>query len=146
MEKMDTAKIKKQEKDIEIDERKKKQKIPFMQVDKGGDIFSNFLSNFLRQFKNQEGNSLLGLVGSLLRLKSKPRPKQSQPANPSDIMGPIKDDAKLAKERRERWQEVKKNMPQDLSQNKSRNTSLKAANENESPTLANKAKKPGLRL
>lgn len=117
-----------------------------MQVDKGGDIFSNFLSNFLRQFKNQEGNSLFGLLGSLLRLKPKQQPKQSQAANPSDIMGPIKDDAKLAKERRERWQEVKRNMPQDLSQNKSRSTSVKAANENENLTLANKAKKPGLRL
>jgi hypothetical protein len=146
MEKMDSAKIIKQQKDIEIDDRKKKQKIPFMQVDKGGDIFSNFLSNFLRQFKNQEGNSLLGLLGSLLRLKLRPQPKQLQSANPSDIMGPIKDDAKLAKERRERWQEIKQNRPQDLSQNKSRSTSLKAANENENSTLANKARKPGLRL
>lgn len=146
MEKMDSAKIKKQQKDIEIDDRRKKQKIPFIQVDKGGDIFSNFLSNFLRQFKNQEGNSLLGLLGSLLQLSPKPQPKQKQPAKPSDIMGPIKDDTKLAKERRERWQEVKKNMPQDLSQNKNRSTSVKAANENENLTLANKARKPGLRL
>ena len=56
----------------------------------------------------------MGLLGSLIRFSPKPQPQQKRPANPSEIMGPIKDDAKLVKERCERWQEVKNNMPQDF--------------------------------
>lgn len=148
MEKIDNKQLKKNPdiKEIKKDDQKKKQKIPFMQVDKGGDIVSNFLSNFIRQFKNQEGKSLFGLLGGLLRLAAKSQPGQKQPAKPSHIMGPVQDDKKLAKERRERWQELRKGLPTELSKNQSRATSVKAANESENLPLANKAKKPGLQM
>jgi len=117
-----------------------------MQVDKGGDIVSNFLSNFIRQFKNQEGKSLFGFLGSLLGLAPKPKDEQKQLSKPFDIMGPVQDDKKLAKERRERWQELRKGLTTELSKNQSRATSVKAANESENLPLANKAKKPGLQM
>jgi len=148
MEKIDSKQLKKNPdtKEIEKDDRRKKQKIPFMQVDKNGDILSNFLSNFMRQFKNQEGKSLFGLLGGLLRVAQKPQPEQKQPAKPSDIMGPVQDDKKLAKERRERWQELRKGLTTELSKNQSRTASANAANESEHLPLANNVKKPGLRM
>ena len=148
MEKINSKQLKKNPdtKEIEKDDQKKKQKIPFMQVDKNGDIVSNFLSNFMRQFKNQEGKSLFGLLGSLLGLEPKPQPEQKQPAKPYDIMGPVQDDKKLAKERRERWQELRKGLTTELSKNQSRAASVNATKESEHLPLANKAKKTGLRM
>ena len=144
---MENSKIKKQEQDVEIDDRKKKQKIPFIQVDKGGDIFSNFLSNFLRQFKNQEGNSLLGLLGSLLRLGPKLQPMPQQLAKPSDIMGATQDDAKLAREKREHWQEKLKDLPSERQSKKQSLTSpLRNEVKQENTASGNATKKPGLRL
>ena len=65
---------------------------------------------------------------------------------PFDIMGPVQDDKKLAKERRERLQELKKDMSTELSKNQSRAASVKAANQTEHLPLANKVKKPGHRI
>lgn len=118
-----------------------------MQVDKGGDIFSNFLSNFLRQFKNQEGKSLLGLLGGLLRFETKPRPKPQQPVKPSDIMGTTRDDARLAGEKREHWQEKLKDLPSERQSKKQGVTSpLNNEVKQENTTSGNATKKPGLHL
>ena len=148
MEKIDSKQLKKNPdtKEIKKDDQKKKQKMPFMQVDKNGDILSNFFSNFLSQFKNQEGKSLFGLLGGLLGLAPKPKDEEKQLSKPSDIMGPVQDDKKLAKERRERWQELRKGLTTELSKNQSQAASVKAANESENLPLANKVKKPGLRI
>jgi|GEM_PF-5811469 len=113
MEKIDSKKLKRNpdQKEIKKDDQKKKSKTPFMQVDKGGDIVSNFFSNFMRQFRNRENKGLMQLLGRLWPFTPKPK---SQPLQPSDIMGPAKYDAGLARECRERYQEIKKNVPQNL--------------------------------
>lgn len=145
MEKIDSGQLKKNndQKEIENDRQKKKPKIPFMQVDKGGDILSNFFSNFMRQFRNRDNKGLLQLLGSLWPTKSRPH---VQPAQPSNIMGPVQDDAKLAKENRERWQEIKKNIPKSLTKDQSHTTSVKATHKSEKTQIGNTARKPGMRM
>lgn len=91
-------------KEVEIDDKKKKPSISFMQVDKGGSVISNFISNFIRQFNNQKGHNL-GLLKGLWQPKGQQSEKQAQPSN---IIGSIQDNAKLAKERRERCQTLQK--------------------------------------
>lgn len=130
-------------KEIKNDNQKKKSNIPFMQVDKGGDILSNFFSNFMRQFGNRDNKGLMQLLGSLWPTKPKPQPQHPQPSN---IMGPVQDDAKLAKERRERWQEIKKNIPRNLTKEQSHTTSAKATNKSEKAQTGNSARKPGMRM
>jgi len=76
-----------------------------MQVDKGRDIVSNFLSNFMRQFRNRENKGLMQLLGSLWAFTPKTKP---QPVQPPDIMGPAMYDAGLARERRERYEGIKR--------------------------------------
>lgn len=72
----------------EIKKRKDRERKPFIQVDKSGDVISNFLSNFLKQFKNPTTSGLGKLLGKLLVVKIKENEKE--PLKPSDIMGPVK--------------------------------------------------------
>ena len=72
--------------------KKNKKKIPFMQVDRGGNILTNFFSNFLRQFKNPTKTGLGRLLDKLLAIKieeSEKKPAQ-KPEKPLDIMGSVK--------------------------------------------------------
>lgn len=55
----------------------KKEKARFIQVDKNGNIFSNFFSNFQRQFKNSKG---------LFSFFRKPQFQEKQPADSSAIL------------------------------------------------------------
>lgn len=73
-------------------EIKKKNKIPFMQVDRGGNILTNFFSNFLRQFKNPTKTGLGRLLDKLLVIKIKESEKKSAEKleKPLDIMGSVK--------------------------------------------------------
>ena len=80
-----------EEKKREI-KKKNKNKIPFMQVDRGGNILTNFFSNFLRQFKNPTKTGLGRLLDKLLAIKieeSEKKPAQ-KPEKPLDIMGSVK--------------------------------------------------------
>lgn len=72
----------------EIKKEKDREKRPFMQVDKSGDMLSNFLSNFLKQLKNPTSTGLGKLLVKLAGLKVRENGKE--PVRPSDIMGPVK--------------------------------------------------------
>ncbi|MFH7004217.1 hypothetical protein [Flavobacterium bizetiae] len=76
-------------KEIKKDNRTK---APFMQVDRGGDILSNFFSNFLRQLKNPRKTGLGRLLGKLVFVKIEEGQKKpaQKPEKPLDIMGPVK--------------------------------------------------------
>ncbi len=63
-----------------------------MQVDRGGNILTNFFSNFLRQFKNPTKTGLGRLLDKLLAIKieeSEKKPAQ-KPEKSLDIMGSVK--------------------------------------------------------
>nr|WP_315167150.1 hypothetical protein [uncultured Flavobacterium sp.] len=76
------------EKEKEIKKGNQREKKPFMQVDKSGDVISNFLSNFLRQLKNPTSSGLGKLLSKLLFIKIKENEKE--PVKPSDLIGPVK--------------------------------------------------------
>lgn len=76
------------EKEKEIKKRDNREKRPFMQVDKSGDILSNFLSNFLKQLKNPTSTGLGKLLAKLGGIKIKENEKE--PLKPSDLIGPVK--------------------------------------------------------
>ena len=80
-----------EEKKREI-KKKNKNKIPFMQVDRGGNILTNFFSNFLRQFKNPTKTGLGRLLDKLLAIKIEESEKKpvEKPEKPLDIMGSVK--------------------------------------------------------
>ncbi|RUT68181.1 hypothetical protein D0817_22935 [Flavobacterium cupreum] len=82
------AKKEVQEKRKEIKKTKQTEKRPFMQVDKSGDVISNFLSNFLRQLKNPTRSGLGKLLGRLLFIRIKEN--QKEPQKPSNLIGPVK--------------------------------------------------------
>ncbi|KFF16557.1 hypothetical protein [Flavobacterium hydatis] len=69
-----------------------KRKAPFMQVDRGGNIFTNFFSNFLRQLKNPTNTGLGRLLDKLLFIKIKENENKpaEKPEKLPDIMGPVK--------------------------------------------------------
>ncbi|PVX46762.1 hypothetical protein C8C85_2645 [Flavobacterium sp. 103] len=72
--------------------KKNNKEIPFMQVDRGGNIFTNFFSNFLKQFKNPTKTGLGRLLDKLLVIKieeSEKKPAQ-KPEKPLDVMGSVK--------------------------------------------------------
>ncbi|KMQ64577.1 hypothetical protein ACM46_09980 [Chryseobacterium angstadtii] len=68
----------------EMDMSKEKDNTPFVQVDRNGDLFSNFIANFKRPFKKAEGLSLGKLFGGKNKAVEKPL------ADPPNIMGPIR--------------------------------------------------------
>jgi hypothetical protein len=81
-----------EEKKKEIKKNDDRKKIPFMQVDRGGNIFTNFFSNFLRQFKNPTKIGLGRVLDKLLVIKieeSKKKPEK-KPEKPLDLIGPVK--------------------------------------------------------
>ncbi|WP_163411251.1 hypothetical protein [Flavobacterium ajazii] len=81
-----------EEKKKKIKKRDNKTKTPFIQVDRGGNILTNFFSNFLRQLKNPTNTGLGRLLDKLLVIKieeSQKKPAQ-KPEKPVDIIGPVK--------------------------------------------------------
>ena len=80
-----------EEKKREI-KKKNKNKIPFMQVDRGGNMLSNFFSNFIKQFKNPTKTGLSRLLDKLLVIKIKESEKKpvQKSEKPLDIMGSVK--------------------------------------------------------
>lgn len=77
-------KIKTEKEQKEQELSKKKERMPFMQVDKQSDPISNFISNFKRQFKNTKGLGLERLFGG----KRKEQPKGT--TEPESIIGETK--------------------------------------------------------
>lgn len=73
------------EKKKEIYKEKNREQRPFMQVDKSGDLLSNFFSNFMRQFKNPTGSGLGKLLSKLLG--SKIKKNENEALKPTDLIG-----------------------------------------------------------
>ena len=85
MEKINRPKDKQKRKEAD-----KKEDKPFVQVDKNGDIISNFITNFRRQFNNTTPLRL-GKFSELLKLLlTKHPPNEKEQTKPSNIMGPVK--------------------------------------------------------
>lgn len=68
----------------------KKEKNPFVLIDRSGDLISNFVSNFIRQFKNPTPLGLPKLSELLSLFRTKRIQVEKEQAKPSDIMGPVK--------------------------------------------------------
>ena len=90
-------KLKKKEKtEQSITEKAKQKKLDksdkklFVQIDKSGDPISNFISNFIRQFKNPTPIGLPKLSEWLSLFTTKRIPEEKEDAKPSDIIGPVK--------------------------------------------------------
>ncbi|MBF4470929.1 hypothetical protein [Flavobacterium sp. HJJ] len=62
----------------------------FIQIDKSGDPISNFISNFIRQFKNPTSLGLPKLSEWLSLFTTKRIPEEKEHTKPSDIMGSVK--------------------------------------------------------
>lgn len=95
----------------ETDLSKEKDNIPFLQVDRHTDPFSNFISNFKRKFKRPREWSLWKLFAG------KPKKIEKPSTKPSDIIGTAKTVFRTgmaaqkkavrygkAKNRRKKWQ------------------------------------------
>lgn len=81
-----------EEKKRTIKKKDNRKKIPFMQVDSGGNMLSNFFSNFLKQFKNRTKTGLSRLFDKVLVIKIKESEKKpvKKPEKPLDVMGSVK--------------------------------------------------------
>ena len=81
-----------EEKKKEIKRKGNKPRNPFIELDRGGNILTNFFSNFLRQFKNPTQTGLGRLLSKLLVIKigQKDNKPEMKPEKPVDIMGPVK--------------------------------------------------------
>ena len=77
----------KKKKEKEIKKETDRKETPFMQIDKNGDIFTNFFSNFFKQLRNRAKTGLGGLLEKLLLVKINEREK---PEKSVDIMGSAK--------------------------------------------------------
>lgn len=75
----------KKEKKIKKDTDRKK--TPFLQIDKNGDIFTNFFSNFFKQLRNPTKTGIGRLLEKFLVVKINERKK---PEKPVEIMGSVK--------------------------------------------------------
>ena len=78
-----TEKVKQQQ----LDKRERK---PFLLIDKSGDPISNFISNFIRQFRNPTSTGLLKLSELFNIIKTKRPDVEKEHTKISDIMGPSK--------------------------------------------------------
>lgn len=81
-----------EEKKREIKKMDDRKKIPFVQVDRGGNILTNFFSNFLKQFKSPTKTGLGKMLDKLLVIKIKESEKKpvQKSEKPLDIMGSVK--------------------------------------------------------
>jgi hypothetical protein len=131
------------------EEEKKKEKIkkgndkeqkPFIQIDRGGNIFTNFFSNFLKQLKNPKSTGLSGLLGKLLVIKIKESEKE--PVKPSDIMGPVKTDFRYVGHTTATVDTPRQN--KSLSQNTSLSNNTVAKPEQDNELIIPKSRKPRL--
>ena len=85
MEKIEKTKEKQKRKEPDNKEQK-----PFVQVDRNGDLISNFISNFRRQFKNATPIGLGKLSELFKLLLTKIPPIEKVQTKPADIMGSVK--------------------------------------------------------
>ncbi|WP_202704061.1 hypothetical protein [Flavobacterium sp. UGB4466] len=76
----------------EIKKTSNRKRNPFIQMDRGGNIFTNFFSNFFRQLRNPTKTGLPKLLDKLLVIKIEESEKKSarKPEKPLDIMGSVK--------------------------------------------------------
>ena len=81
-----------EEKKRKIKKKDDRKKIPFIQVDRGGNILTNFFSNFLKQFKSTTKTGLGKMLDKLLVIKIKESEKKpvQKSEKPLDIMGSVK--------------------------------------------------------
>lgn len=88
---MITPKTEKEQKK-EIKKKRNKGKIPLMQLDRGGNIISNFFSNFFKQLKNPTKTWMDKLLEKMRVIKIDESEKKSaqKTEKPLDIMGSVK--------------------------------------------------------
>lgn len=77
-----------EEKKEDFAKRKVREQKPFVQVDRGGNMISNFISNYLKQLNNPNHIGLLGLLNKLLRSK-KPK-EEPKPQQADEVVGKSK--------------------------------------------------------
>lgn len=86
----------------------------FIQIDKSGDPISNFISNFIRQFKNPTSLGLPKFSEWLSLFRTKRIPEEKEQTKPSDIMGPVK--TVFSSENKKSTEEGKINKGKTISQ------------------------------
>ena len=76
----------------EIKKKRNRRKIPLIQLDRGGNIISNFFSNFFKQLKNPTRTWMDIMLEKMLVIKIDESEKKSalKAEKPLDIMGPVK--------------------------------------------------------
>ena len=86
----------------------------FVQIDKSGDPISNFISNFIRQFKNPTPIGLPKLSEWLNLFTTKRIQEEKEHTKPSDIMGSVK--TVFSSEKKKSAEEGKINKGKTISQ------------------------------
>ena len=87
MKKIKKPKEKEKSKQDKLDKREKK---PFVLIDRSADPITNLISNFIRQLKNPTPIGLPKLSELLSLLRTKRIPEEKEHTKPSNIMGPVK--------------------------------------------------------
>lgn len=87
--------IEKPEKEQKTKQTAKKdirQKKPFIELDRGGNIFTNFFSNFFRQLKNPSETGIGRMLAKfqVIKIDEKDKKNAQKPFEPADIIGPVK--------------------------------------------------------
>jgi hypothetical protein len=131
-----------------ITEKAKQEKLDkklFVLIDKSGDPISNFISNFIRQFKNPTPIGLPKLSEWLSLLRTKRIPEEKEHTKPSDIMGPVK--TVFSSENKKSAEEGKINKGKTISQGM-RHTNFNEVKEKEDFQTQRKTEntKPKLRM
>ncbi|MFD2938515.1 hypothetical protein [Flavobacterium notoginsengisoli] len=69
-----------------------RQRNPLIELDRGGNIFTNFFSNFFRQLRNPTNTGASRLLAKMLTVKIDEKDKKDaeKPLKPVDIMGQVK--------------------------------------------------------
>jgi hypothetical protein len=87
MKKIKKPKEKEKTRQEKLDKREKK---PFVSIDRSADPITNLISNFIRQLKNPTPIGLPKVSELLSLFRTKRIPEEKEHAKPSDIMGPVK--------------------------------------------------------
>ncbi len=116
---------KKDVKEKELDLELQRDRGPVVQVDRGGNIFSNFISNFRREFgRTKPGEGLLGRLLSLGKSRSKSKPPMpdimGKAASPQELQKQLKDMLKAQADFKARQQSPNKTQKNGLGKGRGR--------------------------
>lgn len=142
MKKIKKPKEKEKTRQEKLDKREKK---PFVSIDRSADPITNLISNFIRQFKNPTPIGLPKLSEWLSLFRTKRIPEEKEHTKPSDIMGPVK--TVFSSENKKSAEEGKINKGKTISQGM-RHTNFNEVKEKEDFQTQRKTEntKPKLRM